>query len=227
MGRGILIENSFAIGYSKRIPVKKLEIMPALQITALQRRLDINALNFGDYIDARWNERFLDFTGGNLPATRKNVVDINFGALVKLSQAFVVGFTAKHITQPDVGLNGFAQMPAKYVVHASYDKVINENSLISVLAWLTEQGGTEEAKLQTSVVLKKHLYTGLGAGVSNNYSSGLVNLGYRGNYWSVSVFLGTQYYPETKSFWNSSQLSISANIRDKEHRRTLTALYSW
>lgn len=229
LGRGTLIENAYSIGYSKRIVVKenKIEIVPAIQVTGLLKSLDVNALNFDDVPDPRFGASFNFLSTGLPPQSRKDAIDVNAGALLDLKNGFVLGLSARHINQPDVGMNGFFRLPAKYIMHASYDKVLDENTLLNVMMILWAQNGTEEAKLQASAVFKKHLYVGVGAGASNNYKTGTAAIGYRGNLWSISTVLGTNYYSETQLFRNSAELALSVNIRDKEQRKSLTALHMW
>lgn len=229
ISNGLMIENAYSIGYSKRIVLieHKIEIVPALQITGIRKSVDLTAVNYGMLIDPRFDERFQLFAIGEAPNSRKNALDFSAGALVDLKNGFVIGFAARHINQPDIGLSGSLKLPARYVLHASYDKVFDEHKLLNVLVVLSEQNGTEVAKLQASAVFKKHLYIGCGGGVSNNYQIGTALLGYRGNFWTFSTVLGTNYYPESQSFWNSAELALSVNIRDKEQRKSLTSLHTW
>ncbi len=225
IGNGNLRESTFSLGYAKQLQIKNYVVTPAIQITALQKSVDVNALNFTDKIDPRWNEQFQNPLV--FPASSKKALDFNAGAIVDLKNGFVFGFAARHITQPDIGVVGFLKLPTKYVLHASYDKVVSESKSFNVFVSLSEQNGTEEARLQASAVVMKHLYFGVGAGISNNYNFGLGHLGYKGNFWNVAFLFGSRYYAESKSFSNSTQVALAATIRDKEQRRNLTALHAW
>lgn len=229
LGNGIMMENAYSIGYSKRFGFKgnKIEMIPALQISVLHKVIDIQALNFEELIDSRFAEQFTFVGSGLLPVSQKKALDLSAGTLVDLQNGFVIGFSARHLTQPDMGVYGFMKLPTKYVMHASYDKVIDESTLLNVVMILWAQNGTEEAKMQTSAVFKKHLYVGLGAGTSNNYKIGTVLLGYKGNFWSITSVLGTRYFPETAFFWNRAELALAVNIRDKEVRKSLTYCSRW
>lgn len=225
LNNGVLKETSLALAYSKHISLlsNKIELIPALQVAGLNKSLDVNALNFGDPLDPRWSMPY----GSGLISSGKVALDINTGVLLDLKNGFVVGLAAHHINKPDVGLNGYFRLPQKFVIHASYDKVINEKKTINFFGYASTQDGIHALKLQAAMVVFKHLYIGAGAGLSNNYYISSAVFGYKGNFWNASFLLGSNYFSASKFYSNSSQLSLAATIREKEQRRNLTALHAW
>lgn len=112
---GTLKTNNASLIYSYKADInREFSIKFGLQGTFLQKKLDVNALNFGDMIDSRrgfvWNTREA------IPSPQKNNADFSVGML-GYSKRYFFGLAAHHITQPDEGLLGTSKLPAKFTAH--------------------------------------------------------------------------------------------------------------
>lgn len=112
---GILKTTNASLIYSYQAVInREFSLKFGLQATFMQKSLDVNALNFGDMIDARrgfvWN------TNEAIPSPRKTAADFSAGIL-GYSKQYFFGFAAHHINQPDEGLLGVSKLPAKFTAH--------------------------------------------------------------------------------------------------------------
>jgi type IX secretion system PorP/SprF family membrane protein len=112
---GILKTTNASLIYSYQAVInREFSLKFGLQATYMQKSLDVNALNFGDMIDARrgfvWN------TNEAIPSPRKTGADFSAGVL-GYSKQYFFGFAAHHINQPDEGLLGSSKLPAKFTAH--------------------------------------------------------------------------------------------------------------
>lgn len=113
--RGTLRTTNASFLYSYQAVVnREFSLKFGLQATYMQKALDVNALHFGDMIDARrgfvWNTREA------IPSARVSNVDFSVGML-GFSKHYFFGFAAHHINQPNEGLLGESPLPVKLTVH--------------------------------------------------------------------------------------------------------------
>jgi len=112
---GTLKTTNASLIYSYQAVIsREFSLKFGLQATYMQKSLDVDALNFGDMIDARrgfvWN------TNEALPQPRVSGADFSAGVL-GYSKNYFFGVAAHHINQPNEGLLGDSKLPAKFTVH--------------------------------------------------------------------------------------------------------------
>jgi len=112
----VLRTTNYSAIYSYHAPInREFSLKFGIQGTFFQKRLDTDALTFGDMIDARrgfiWNTREV------VPNQQKSGADFSVGML-GYSKKYFFGFAAHHINRPDEGLLGVSRMPTKFTGHA-------------------------------------------------------------------------------------------------------------
>jgi type IX secretion system PorP/SprF family membrane protein len=88
----------------------RLALVPCLQMSYFQNKLDYSKLTFGDQIDER---RGFVYDTHDVPGQRvKSNIDISAGLLM-YAQFFYAGVAVHHLTQPDEGMIGPSKLPMK------------------------------------------------------------------------------------------------------------------
>ena len=200
--KGTLKETQVGVCYAYYFSAMqgKLKIIPSLEINHVQFKLDPE-LSYGDPINPRmgviWNNRSVS------PKTSKSYVDYNAGLLVNYKD-FFAGVTVKHIMQPDVGLIGAMKLPTLYNVHLSYNKRLNNKTLLQLMGIYSSQNRFNYLQLSGNAILFKYLVVG----VNYLYSDGvMINGGYRNNYFTMQIGYGTTVSKaagNTAGIWNFS-----------------------
>ena len=128
--QGVQLNNNLGLGYSHRFSVSNgsIKIVPSLQIGVVNTKVDVNALSFGS----------------TLPPIDPNILsksnlEVNTGVLVQIKEKFSIGYGAFHINTPDIGVQGPSKLGARSVVHASYNFIKDNNSVINLFGAYTYQ----------------------------------------------------------------------------------------
>jgi type IX secretion system PorP/SprF family membrane protein len=104
---------SFMYAY-QAVVNREFSLKFGLQMTYLQKALDVGSLQFGDMIDARrgfvWN------TNETVPLASKKAMDFSVG-LLGYSKKYFFGAAAHHINRPDEGMLGTSRLPVKFTGH--------------------------------------------------------------------------------------------------------------
>ena len=115
-GQGTLTTTNVSGIYSYLLPVTRtFSLKFGVQGTWFQKSIDWSKLTFGDMIDA--SRGFVYNTNEAQKLSSKSGVDLSAGVL-GYSKYIFIGFAANHLTQPDEGLLGKAQLPMKITAHA-------------------------------------------------------------------------------------------------------------
>ncbi len=179
--RGTLQTSVASLFYSQNINIKKVLIRPSLEIAFGTLNLDITKLNFGNVIDQRrgyvWNSQT-----PIRPKVLKNYLDFNLGTIIYFKN-ILVGVSAHHITQPDVGLSGSSKLPLRFGAQLGYQINLKKIS-IAPYAYFMQQQNFQMITVGTNITLVKHLNLGT-AYRSNDVI--IFNIGYQ-NKWLAFTY---------------------------------------
>lgn len=117
-GQGTFQTNQAHLSYAFHLPLfeNKLIVRPAIAAGVLSKHIDWSSLNFGDMVDPR---RGFIYTTTETPSrTTVTCFDMSAGLLV-YTKRITAGFSAAHLTRPDVGFFGTTHLAMRYVWHAS------------------------------------------------------------------------------------------------------------
>ena len=176
---GTLISNNFSVFYSQNINLKKVLFRPSIEVAYGNKKLDATKLNFGDMIDSRRG-----FVWDPTPSqinTSVAYMDFNLGAIAYYKN-MLVGVSAHHITQPDVGLEGSSKLPVKYGIQLGYSFVIKK-TVLSPFAYFVQQQTFQSLIVGTNVLLFNHLNVALSY---RNSSSVISNIGYQNKWFKIN-----------------------------------------
>ena len=119
-GTSNLTTTQFGLNYSYRIKINKVsELRMGLMLGMTQKKLDNSGLVFNDQLITGSS------SSSDYKAEQINYVDLGTGALYN-STNFWVGFTAKHINQPNVSMLGNIEvLPVYMSLHGGYRYIIS------------------------------------------------------------------------------------------------------
>jgi type IX secretion system PorP/SprF family membrane protein len=117
-GQATIQTNRADLSYAFHLPLfdNKLVVRPAVAVGFLSKHIDWSSLNFGDMVDPRRG-----FVYNTTEAPSKSTVtraDFSSG-FIAYTKRITVGFSAAHLSQPDVGFFGPSRLPMRFTVHAS------------------------------------------------------------------------------------------------------------
>jgi type IX secretion system PorP/SprF family membrane protein len=159
--------------YAQHISFKGsgLKLIPSLQITYFQETLDKSKLNFGDAMNPRYNIYWTfsnSIWGPSLPSSSKKNIGFSSG-LLALYKNFTLGISAFNFNQPDIGLYGVSQLPARYCFYLSWYKEIGTDLTLQVCASYNNQKSWNRWQISPSLFYKKIF---LNIGFSDAYGPG-------------------------------------------------------
>ncbi|MCE3228404.1 MAG: putative rane protein [Bacteroidetes bacterium] len=220
MANGTLKSNIFGISYAQYLKLgKDLKLIPSLQFTYGRKVLDVNKLQFGDYINSR---RGFVYSWMQSPAeisTPKHYFDMSTGLLLNYNN-FYFGGSVFHFNQPDVGVMGLSKLPARFQFNSSYNLITNSGIVFNFSAVGVIQNNFYYMQVKTNALLFNHLIIG-GGYRSNGYCA---DLGYRHEYFTIQA----GYDASVNSlFDNTSSFELHANLRKKDQRNVAAAFEKW
>jgi len=224
---GTLKQNSIGMAYAQHLSFKEgdLKIIPSVQVTYVQRVLDINALNYGDRIDPNTDELFVP-TGFPIRSSR-NYLSFASGVLINYKNKLYAGATIFNLNQPDYGLLGARKLPFRLSAHASYMLEISASNFVQFYGRYTLHDLQRNLCMGANLLFLKRMIAG--AGYISNRGAAAINIGYRGNWFSVV----TSYdFVTSKLAGNTNggfELHFVFSLRNKENRRpeSLLSFESW
>lgn len=203
------------LSYAQHFTVNdKLKIIPSLQVGVFERRIDISQLHYGSW-----------YPYNTIPTDKKRNMDFSSGLLFQYNNRFYGGVSAFHINQPDEGLLNTSKLPLRLNVHASYNAILSEKTLVQFGTKYTYQSKNYQTlQLAANAVFSKHFVCGL------NYTNGNIVggiLGYRANYFVATLNYFVAVSKLSGNTAGSWELALSFNLRDKENRKKLTVFEAW
>ncbi|MBI3510378.1 MAG: PorP/SprF family type IX secretion system membrane protein [Bacteroidetes bacterium] len=183
-GKGFYVTDRYDFTYSGYIPLLKdssgkgkLVIQPAFSFGYLSNKVDWNKMVNPDVIDPR--NGFPSPVTTEPIQTSKTNVDLSGGILI-YSKIFLAGFSACHITRPDIGFLAPAPLNRRYVAHVSVNGNLLLSQNISLPVTLTfifsQQSGINTWLLNSTFGISKFQF-GFGYRVNDAL---LFSLGYKG-----------------------------------------------
>jgi type IX secretion system PorP/SprF family membrane protein len=222
--RGTLVIDRIDLTYAQHFALldKKLKIIPSLQASIFQKKLDNSKLNFGDEIDSRrgftWNQSYFPLYG----VQTKTNIDFGAGLIINYKHLYI-GSTFFHITQPDEGMNGPSKLPYRSSSFASYNFVFGENVLLNAMLRLESQKPFGNAYFNLNALLLKHIIVSTGI-TSNSYMN--TYAGFRHNYFTLCA--GYEFgIDRTINTAGTYELTASFNLRNKDNRKSVTDFERW
>lgn len=214
--RGMFNTSNLSLSYAQYFSVaeNKIRIIPSLQLEVIQNKFDPEKMSFS---------HALNLSGG-LPshgfgaARQKHNLGFSSGLLVNYKR-FYFGASVFHINQPNIGLLGDNYLPARFNLYSSanFDLITWLKTNVSVR--YDYQAASAIASLNMNNLIVKHILLNVGI---NTRSFANVGLGYRANFFSISAGYGWYYDPGPFEQSKIMELSLSLNVRAKEHRKSLT-----
>lgn len=210
---GTLITDRIDLSYAQHLSFldEKLKIIPSVQFSYFKKTLDQWKLTYGSQIDPRrgyvWGPGYM-----TRYATKQNI-DVGAGLVVNYNH-FYIGGTVFHISQPDEGLTGPAQMPARLSLFASYNLFLGEQVLLNAMYRFENQQNSQHHSFSINALFFKHLIveTGLAA------MGGHVTLGFRQNYFTIcGSYIARDSY----------EIAASFNLRNKDDRKLVKDFERW
>lgn len=125
---GAFVKNRFELNYAPHVELfkHKLVLIPALQLSYFQNKLDFSKLTFGDQIDDR--RGFVYNTNEASGVNTKSGTDLSLGFMI-YSENFWTGITIHHINQPDEGFFSKSKLPVKISVHGGLNLKFKKDTL--------------------------------------------------------------------------------------------------
>jgi type IX secretion system PorP/SprF family membrane protein len=117
-GQATVQTNNAALTYAFHLPLfgNKLVVQPGISVGLLNKSIDWRKLNFGDMIDPR--RGFVISSAEQPKRTTVNCLDISTG-FIAYTDRITLGFSAAHLTQPDIGFFGTTHLPMRFAFNAS------------------------------------------------------------------------------------------------------------
>lgn len=220
--KGTLVTDKIDLTYAQHINLfdKKLKIIPSLQFSYFQKKLDYSKLNYGDQIDPRRG-----FVWG-IPTTGNAIIrnmDLSAGLIINYKH-FYIGSSVFHINQPDEGIMGPSKLPYRLSLFSSYNLPINDNILLNALFRFEKQQNFSASSFNLNALFFKHFI--VSSGVTSNSNINLF-AGYRHHYFTVS---GGYELSTSKLNGNSAgtyEIAASFNLRNKEDRKLVKDFERW
>jgi type IX secretion system PorP/SprF family membrane protein len=183
---GLFSTTSANLSYAFHLPLfeNKLVFSPAVSVGLLRKHVDWESLTFGDMIDPR--RGFIYSTPIAPMQTTVNCFDLTTG-FIAYTKRITVGFSAAHVTQPEVGFIGSSRLQARYTIHASGvlghvpGEFENRFSVIPQIVYV-QQGDFNELTGGASVLFKNY---SVGAAYRVN-DAAIFMLGYQNNLFRVA-----------------------------------------
>jgi type IX secretion system PorP/SprF family membrane protein len=189
----------------------KVKLVPSIQFSYGQRILS------RDWVPST--------TSTGQPANYlNNYFDLGSGLLLNYREKLYVGGSIYHLNNPDMGLNGYSPLPNLLTLHASYNLQLSEQSQLQFTGRYINQLHYSSGTLAANLVLYKHMIMGIGC---MGRDGTFFNLGYKGDYFSITG--GYQTYVSRLAYYSTNyyQLNASFNLRSKGLRKALTSFESW
>jgi type IX secretion system PorP/SprF family membrane protein len=241
-GNGYLKSNTVTFSYAQYFSLleNKLRIIPSIQFAGIHRKFDFSTLRFGEVIDARY--QYVWKSVKTLPSEEKINFDISSGLLINYKH-FYFGTSVFHINQPNIGSLGYDKLPYRFSCHSSVKLVETNWFQTSVFIRYERQKKFNYGQIRVNSIAR-HALVGLSYGYatniselysyyqtvyakSKNHTFGF-NLGYRNNFFTLGVGYDRLFFSgNSKLFQDSWEAQLSINIRDKEHRKSLTDFEKW
>src|SRR5205823_737389 len=131
--------------------------------------LDVSHLNFGDIINPRYGERWSYFSntwgGISIPSNRKSTLNISSGLMLYYKD-FIFGAAVFNLNQPDIGLLGALQLPARICLHTSWNKNFKRDLLLHLAAVYNNQLNWNSWMVKSSLVYQK-VFATVGARIAS------------------------------------------------------------
>lgn len=216
--KGTLVTDRIDLSYAQHLSFcdQKLKIIPSVQFSYFQKKLDNSKVIFGDRIDPRRG-----YVWGPIASTRYSTasnIDLSAGLLVNYKH-FYVGGSLFHILRPDEGVMGPAKLPGRLSLFSFYNLFIGEKVLLNAMYRFEQQQNFYHHSMTVNALFFQHLIVSTGFG--SKYAS--VSAGYRHSLFTVSgsYIIG--------SIINDGcyEVAASFNLRTKELRKTVTDFERW
>jgi type IX secretion system PorP/SprF family membrane protein len=175
---GTLISNNFSVFYSQNINIKKVLFRPSFEFSYGNLKLDNSKLIFGDMIEPR---RGFVWSPTHQLNYYKSYLDFNLGGMLYY-KSLLIGFSAHHITTPDVGLQGTSKIPIRYGVQLGYTIRFKKTS-VSPFVFYNQQQNFQSLVGGVNVLLFNHL----NVAVSYRNSDAIItSVGYQNRFFKIN-----------------------------------------
>lgn len=115
-GENVFVTDRTELTYAAHLELfdKKLQLRPGVGVAYVHRKLNTDNLTFGDMIDPR--RGFVYTTVEAMRDMSRRFWDLSSGVLFQTRYVYG-GVAVHHLTEPDEGFLGPAELPRKYTVH--------------------------------------------------------------------------------------------------------------
>jgi len=212
----------------------KLKIIPSVQVSYFNRRLDPMKLSFYETIDPRLGQNWTSMTA--LTTTRQNL-DFSTGLLVNCKN-YYFGAAVFHISRPNN--LGFQELlgypwPIRVSLHSSYNFHPTEKSLLQAMLRYDKQNNLHYIGANIFSLFGKHFITGAGYRWNNGMqdlnwvrSEVSVNAGLKTNFFTLGLGYDFGIKQDLTGFGPGSwELMMTFNFRKGENRKAITNFETW
>jgi type IX secretion system PorP/SprF family membrane protein len=222
-GRGKLKIKTGALTYAQYFSFlnNQLRIVPSLQIGFMQRELDKSKISFSELSDNRFGYHWNIDAYGSMAGKRN--LDVGSGLLIN-HKNFYFGASVFHINQPNVGLYGDTNLPARIAMHSSYTSRVNLWTVVNFFAQYQLQDKFNFWQTKINFLVANHFIFGIG-GHSRDAAS--LNLGYKTKYFTLGLGYDQSLINFSDRLNAAWEAQFSLNIRKKENDKSATAFERW
>lgn len=218
--RGMYKNSTIAYSYAQYFSMadNKLKIIPSLQLEVIKKQFDPSKMSIMEYDQ---------FNGSQQPPRSGEIIsgvqqkysyDLSSGLLINYYGLYF-GASVFHINQPNTAILGAGKLPSRLSLYTSLNQTLNKWTRANLSVRYEHQAGYSCAYFNWNSITAEHFLFNLGI---NTKSLANVGLGYRSNFFTVSANYGAFVNVITPTLNDIFEAHLSVNIRDKEHRRSLT-----
>lgn len=230
--RGTLKVLALSLAYAQHLSFMEnhLKIIPSVQIGYGIKSLDVQSLHYGDIIDHRRGH----VMGHAIPVANKPYLDISSGILISYKDLFYAGGYVFHLNQPDEGMSGYAIMPFRMLLHASYYIPLGDRNRLQVSGRYDQQQSWRSYQVSLNTILRDRYLIGLGNTSElspfydrplqyTNHLNPTIHAGYRSPFFSIQLSYSLLLFPDILMGPKTYEVHVSYNLRNKDRRRMFTS----
>ncbi len=214
---GLLFQNQISLTYAYHFIIKqKLKIVPSIQASYFNLRLDMTKLNFGELIgEQKWiYDPRCDWGSceGPSPNQFKQNADFSAGLLV-YKENFFIGASILSVTQPDQGLLGVSKRPLTQIYQGGYNFKLKQKWTCNAYTFIkVQQIYLSFLQLGTNVGYDKFkLHLGFRFNEAAIQNIGIIGINYSFKGFTMGYNFTGSYYNDNL-YSNSHQLFVSMNF---------------
>lgn len=222
VAHGTLKSSLLSLSYAQYLNFRHgdLKVIPSVQLSYGQRRLDRDNLHSGDMPDPRYGNTWT--TSSVLPVQHKSYFSLSAGLLVNYKKNLYLGVSAFNLNQPDIGMLGSTKLPYRLVLYTSYNFHLSEQVNLQAFCRGNFQNNFFYGQSGVNAIFKNHFIVGAsclgenGAAVNLGFRAGVFTLqaGYDAHISRTGIGAGSWEGHMSFSFPTKEQLKATNNFEN-------------